>query len=71
LTAAEFEKTFLKSDFISKTCGLKRIDLTIVFQKSTGNEKFIDFFGFNKLLWDLKAKCDNIKATSDLSDFLG
>jgi len=57
LTTNEFQKYMLSLEYITKTCGLQRIDLHILFQQGTGNQQQIDIFSFYDLLNAAMAKC--------------
>lgn len=50
MTSNEFLKVFCRSKFLSQHCGIKKADLTILFQKGSKNERTIGFFGFFGLL---------------------
>ena len=65
MTGSDFEQNLLKSSHVTFECGFKRIDLTLVFQKVTGRERSVDFFGFLKLMNHLKTRCETALQSSE------
>ena len=72
LSSSDFEQRMLKSLFIVKSCGFKRVDLTLTFQKVSGKERSVEFFGFLKLLYCLKLRCETVLEVNQgkLVDFI-
>lgn len=77
LTVHEYERRLHSNSYISKHCGMGRIDLHLVFQKVTRTQKQIDFLQFYFLIKYLKAKCEEKSGNScglnvqEFIDFLG
>lgn len=64
MTVHEYEKRLHTNNYISKKCFLGRIELHLVFQKVTKNQKQVDFLGFYTLMKTLKVKCEEKKESS-------
>jgi len=66
LMLGEFERKVWKNPIVCKG-GIQKIDVTLTFQKATGNDKFIDFYRFPSVLRALK---DRLGLDGTLGDFV-
>ena len=69
LSRGNFEKYFM--NFVAKTAGLSRIDLTILFQKVSSNEREVDIFTAYELVEALRTKLnEKSEAGGDVFEFI-